>query len=204
MRMMRWTVLAALMLCMQSWAKEDEGPASVSLFTGACLTVVTNAQGQVTSATVLTASALYNLLLKGMDASTLATLAKMNDKPVDIRGEVLQISNALWIKPIGSIKDVTPSLKGMKLTAVMDPNTHQIAAARLATADDSYSYGVVLKKLTPELTKDIVRLNGKKVDVEGEISQGNLTLTITGTIRESKQSSAPKKPSLLTPKKAIK
>lgn len=167
---------------------ESEEPTPLTPLNGALLLVNTNAQGRVVGATIQTSSLHCNLLTNGMDAAALKELAKMNDKPVDLKGEISQVGKDLCVKAVGSIKNMTPSLLGSVLTAATNAQGQVQLAVR--TADSRYTYSVVTTGMSEDVLKGLLKWNGKTVDLEGDIPQSKMCVTPTSAIREAK---APKK-----------
>lgn len=169
-------------------ATTDVEPESLTAFTGAPLLVTTNAQGQVAQIEVMTSSSRYKVLTNGMDSLTLKGLAKLNDKPVDFKGEIAQVSNVLCVKVSGSIKDVTPSLSGVSMDTRKDDkgkvSTVQITAGK-------YLYTLAIDKLEPAFLEGLIKFNGKPVDIEGEISQSTMRVILKGTIKEGRAAKKP-------------
>ena len=197
---MRKWVWIAMTLLMVPWAMAvgkkptatDVEPESLTPFTGAALLVRTNAQGQVANMEVLTSSSRYKVLTNGIDALTLKGLAKINDKPVDFKGEIAQVSNVLCVRVVGPIKDVTPSLSGVSMRATKTEDKGKVSYMIQITAG-KYLYTVSQDKVEPAVLDGLVKLNGKLVDVEGEILQSTMSIRLTGSVKEARGSKKPEK-----------
>jgi VCBS repeat-containing protein len=182
-------------LTMAAGKQDSDELSSTTSFSGVPLLVTTNAQGELKSVSIQTTSSRYALLTNGMDIITLRNLIKMNDRPVELKGEISQVGNALCLKVIGPIKDLTPSLSGMSLSATVDSKSGEVTQITVRSADGKYSYKLVVDKSKSDALKILAKLNGKLVDVEGEISQSKMSITVTGAVRESRASALKKPPS---------
>jgi len=179
-------VVVVALLSSQVGAKDSMEPSSATSFDAVALLVATNAQGNVSHVTFKTASSVYEIATNGMDHGTLMGLLKLNDKPVNLKGEVSMVGQKLIVKLIGGVKDMTPSLSGMSMGVGSDSKTGLITTAKVTTADGKFTYELALDKLTPDAVKGLAKWNRKIVHIEGDISQSRMRITLTGAIREDK------------------
>ena len=74
----------------------------------------------------------------------------------------------------------------------LDPAGH-ITQASITTAGAKFVYTLVTQGMTDDALKELIKLNGKTVDVEGTISHSRMTVTVTGGVKASKGKKTPEK-----------
>jgi len=165
----------------------DVEPASETTFSGATMLVTTNAGGNVVQATIATTSATYGLLTNGIPVAVLKDWLRFNDRIVDVKGEVSQGAVGLCIKVVGTIRDVTPLLRGGTLTVRVN-DKKEITQVTFAVPDRQLNYGVATNGLPDATIKGLPKLNGMVVDIDGKISPSRGIITDVKSIRPGKVS----------------
>ena len=146
-----------------------------NIFTLVTLQVKTNADGQVSEALVQ-GSSTYALLTNGMSAETMNALLGMNDHLVNLRGEVVQDGDKACLKPIGRIKDASPSLRSVFLQIETGPKG-ELSNAMITTGEPNLVYHLDFQALNEVTQKSMIPMKDKFVAVDGEISQSRMLIT---------------------------
>jgi len=174
---------------------ENQLPASVLSFAGVALLAPTNAQGGLCEISIRTGSSRYLISTNNLAPTVIQQCIRLHDKPVALKGEVSAQGKDLCLRIIGQIRDMTPSLAGVQLSVTVDANG-KVTSARITTndrkLDQQFTYDIALNKMTDEELKKIAALNGRIVNIDGEISQSTMKVTLRSPIRASALSGPPK------------
>ena len=109
-------------------ASDNAAPASVRTYAEAVMMLTSNAQGEVTSATVTPygSSTAYVVVTNDIPAATVKEWLKMHDRAVTLKGEIVQFGDKMGIKVSGPVKDLTASiLRGGRLQVFYKADTKQ-------------------------------------------------------------------------------
>lgn len=188
-------------------AQEEEEPAgappAVSTFTGGWIKIDANAAGQVKSATLQTPTSKYSIVLDGMTPNSLNALASFADRPVEVAGIPSMDGKKSVLKIVGQIKDVTASaLNGATVEVKKDKEGNPTSITIRASGGLGWRYSVDMKTVGAAIIADLVKMDGKKVVITGEVSQNAGKMkTITSVRQIADPPKPPKPPKSSKPKK---
>ena len=174
MKRLTWIAAVPMMAAFVGLAgpADDAGPSPVRAFTDATMLVKTNARGAVSVVTIATSrSQSYLVVTNGMSAGSLRDWLKFNDRAVDVKGEVSQVSNKLCLTLSGPVKDVTPSLQGGTLQVNTTKEEKKFMGASYVSSDRRFTYTVETNGLSEAAVNQLIELRGRCVDIDGRISQ---------------------------------
>mgnify|MGYP001559865624 FL=1 len=185
-----WTVMGAALATVAGLAvaadkKVEAKDSRFMEWSGILLLAHTNALGTVTNLTIKTPWGHVSLVTNGVSSATVREWAKFHDRAVAVKGNLVTIDRKMTFTTTAPIKDVTPSLKGGVLQVSLTEDD-KVSFIMYRAPDGKTSYTVETNGMSEATLKGYYRMSEKPVEIDGKISQADMTIYGVRAIRAAR------------------